>query len=116
MLATFLEDVRQDGQIVPRRLADRLHVHLTQLSRMARVNRNALASKPQSPKVQQRLGEIARIIAKAAEMSGDEGRAIIWFRHQPIAGFGMTAEQLVELGRPELVMEELQRMEEGVYS
>ena len=116
MLANFLDDIRDGDMIAPRRLAERLRVPMTRLSKLAHVNRNTLSAKAGSPVVQERLGEIARIIAKAAELSGDEGRAIIWFRHQPIAGFGSTAEELVEDGHAELVMEHLERMESGVYS
>lgn len=116
MLATFLDEVRQGDLIVPRRLAERLHIRLGHLSRMARVNRNALSTRPESPKVQERLAEITQIIARAAELSGDEGRAIIWFRHQPLAGWGKTAEQLVEMGLADEVMTHLSRMEAGVYS
>ncbi len=116
MLASFLDDIREGDMIAPRRMAARLRVPLTQLSRLAHVNRNTLTAKAGSPAVQARLGGIARIIAKAAELSGDEGRAIIWFRHQPIPGFGSTAEELVEDGHAELVIEHLERMEAGVYS
>lgn len=116
MLASFLDDIRDGDMIAPRRMAERLRLPLTRLSRLAHVNRNTLTARPESPAVQAKLGEIARIIARAAELSGDEGRAIIWFRHQPIAGFGSTAEDLVEEGHSELVMEHLERMAAGVYS
>lgn len=116
MLAAFLEDIRDGDMIAPKRLAERLRVPMTQLSRLAHVNRNTLTAKASSPLVQERLGEIARIIAKAAELSGDEGKAVIWFRHQPIMGFGSTAEELVEEGHAEAVLEHLDRMAAGVYS
>jgi hypothetical protein len=115
MLVAFLEDIREGDLIAPRRLAERLRVPMTRLSRLARLNRNTMASRPGSPAVQEKLGQIARIIARAAELSGDEGRAIIWFKHQPIAGFGMTAEQLVEGGRADAVWWTLDSMEEGAY-
>lgn len=117
MLATFLEDIRDGDFIAPRRMAERLRVPMTRLSKLAHVNRNTLSAKPASPVVQARLGEIARIIAKAAELSGDEGRAIIWFRHQPIVGFGnKTAEELVEEGHADAVIWHLEGMEAGVYA
>jgi hypothetical protein len=116
MLASFLEDVREGDMIAPRRMAQRLRVPLTRLSKLAHVNRNALTSQAGSSRVQAGLSEVAQIIAKASELSGDEGRAIVWFRHQPIAAFGMTAEQMVEKGHAALVLEHLARMEEGVYS
>lgn len=116
MLAAFLDDVRDHDMIAPRRLAERLRLSMSALARLSRLNRNTMAARPESPAVQARLGEIARIVARAAELAGDEGKAIIWFRHQPIPGFGKTAEALVEEGHGELVMEDLERMAEGVYS
>lgn len=117
MLARFLDDIRDGDMIAPKRMAERLRVPMTQLSRLAHVSRNTLTGKAESPLVQARLGEIARIIAKAAELSGDEGRAIIWFRHQPIPGFGnKTAEELVEDGHADAVFWHLRGLEEGVYA
>ena len=109
MLAAFLDDIRDHDMIAPRRLAERLRLPMARLARIAHINRNTMAAKPESPAVQAKLGKIARIIARAAELAGDEGRAIIWFKHQPIVGFGKTAEELVEMGRADLVMEDLER-------
>lgn len=116
MLAAFLDDIRDHDMIAPRRMAARLKLPLSGLAKLARVNRNTMTAKPQSPAVQAKLGEIARIIARAAELSGDEGRAIMWFKYQPIVGFGMTAEALVEQGHGEAVLWTLDGMEEGVYA
>lgn len=116
MLAAFLNDIRDHDLIAPRRMADRLRLPISRLAKLAHVNRNTMTSKPDSPAVQAKLGEIARIIAHAADLAGDEGRAIIWFKHQPIPGFGKTPEELVELGQAHLVLEDLERMAAGVYS
>ena len=116
MLTAFLDTVRDGDMIAPRRMADRLKLPMTGLAKLARLNRNTLSSKANSSAVQTRLGEIAAIIARAAELSGDEGRAIIWFRHQPIVGFGETAEQLVEAGHAKAVLWHLDGLENGVYA
>lgn len=116
MLASFLETVREGGMIAPRRMAERLRLPMTGLAKLARLNRNTLSVKADSAAVQKRLGEIAAIITRAAELSGDEGRAIIWFRHQPIVGFGETAEQLVEAGHAKAVLWHLDGLENGVYA
>lgn len=116
MLAAFLDDIRDHDLIAPRRMAERLRLPMSRLAKLAHVNRNTMTAKPDSPAVQARLGEIARIIARAAELAGDEGRAIIWFKHQPLVGFGRTAEELVEAGHADAVLEDLERMAEGVYS
>lgn len=116
MLAAFLDDIRDNDMIAPRRLAERLRLPMSRLAQIAHVNRNTMAARPESPAVQAKLGEIARIIARAAELAGDEGRAIIWFRHQPIAGFGKTAEELVGEGQGEAVLWTLDGMDQGVYA
>jgi uncharacterized protein (DUF2384 family) len=90
---------------------------LSGLAKLAHVNRNTMTAKPESRAVQAKLGQIAAIIARAAEMSGDEARAIIWFKHMPIVGFGgKTAEQLVEEGHADAVMATLETMEQGGYA
>lgn len=116
MLAAFLDDIRDQDIILPRRLAERLRLPMTRLAKLAHLNRNTMSARPESPAVQEKLGQIARIVARAAELSGDEGRAVIWFRHQPIPGFGRTAEELVEDGHADLVLEDLERMADGTYS
>ena len=116
MLAAFLDDIRDHDMIAPRRMAERLRLPLSRLAKLAHLNRNTMAARPDSPAVQAKLGEIARIIARAADLAGDEGRAIIWFKHQPIAGFGKTAEELVEEGQAEAVMWTLESMDQGAYA
>lgn len=117
MLANFLDAVREGDMIAPKRMAERLRVPMTGLAKLTHLNRNTLSTKAGSPSVQAKLGEIARIIARASELSGDEGRAIIWFRHQPITGFeGRTAEQLVEEGHVEAVLWHLEGLDNGVYA
>jgi uncharacterized protein (DUF2384 family) len=116
MLAAFLDDIREGDLIAPRRMADRMRVPLARLSQLAHLNRNTMTSRPESQAVQDKLGQIARIISRAADLSGDEGRAIIWFKHQPLAGWGQTPEELVESGDAQAVIDDLERMAEGVYS
>ena len=116
MLAPFLDDIREGDLIAPRRMAERLRLPMTRLSRLARLNRNTMISRPESPAVQEKLGQIARIITHAAQLAGDEARAIIWFRHQPLPGWNRTAEELVEEGLAREVLDDLDRHSEGVYS
>ena len=115
MLATFFDDIRDHDMIAPRRLAERLRLPMSRLAKIAHVNRNTMAARPDSPAIQAKLGQIAAIIARAAELSGDEGKAVIWFKHQPIVGFGKTAEALVEEGQGGAVLWALDGMEQGVY-
>ena len=117
MLATFLESVHEGNIIAPRLMAAELRLPMTDLAKLAGVNRNTLSTKAGSAAVQSGLGMIARIIAKASELAGDEGRAIIWFRHQPLIGFdGKTAQELVEAGHADAVIWHLESLDNGVYA
>jgi len=119
MLSPFLAQVMepQKGVISPRRLSDVLHISLSDLSKLTQLHRNTLTRNPESPEVQQRLGEVARIITLAADLVGDRQRAIIWFRHQPLSGFdNKTAEQLVATGHIDAVFEHLAMLSDGGYA
>src|SRR3546814_17131624 len=74
MLTAFLDDIRDGDLIAPRRMAERLRLPMTRLSRIAHLNRNTMTAPPASPTVQAKLGAIARIITRAAERS--EGRRV----------------------------------------
>ncbi len=117
-LAAFLDDIREHDGIASRRVAQRLRVPMSHPAKPTHVNRNTMTAGAERPAVavQARLGEIARIIARAADLSGDEGRAINWFKHRPLPGFGKTPEELVEDGQAALVLEQLERMAAGAHS
>jgi uncharacterized protein (DUF2384 family) len=119
MLNRFLDEVSEPGQgyLSPRRMSQVLRMPLSELARVAHLHRNTLAREPRSDRVQSRLGEIARLIAFASDLTGDTGRAIIWFRHQPLTGFDhKTAEQLVAEGHGEAVRKHLELLTEGGYA
>jgi uncharacterized protein (DUF2384 family) len=119
MLSPFLTEVtdRASGLLRPERLGAALHMPATQLARLAQVHRNTLQRHPESPVVQARLGEVARVVAAAADLLGDTGRAVVWFRHQPLAGFdGRTAAELVADGRADAVLAHLELLRDGAYA
>jgi len=119
MRSPFLAEVMepQKSVISPQRLSSVLHISLARLSKITQLHRNTLTRHPESPEVQQRLGEVARIISLAAELVGDQQRAIIWFRHQPLSGFDhKTAEELVAAGHADAVFEHLAMLSDGVYA
>jgi uncharacterized protein (DUF2384 family) len=120
VLSTFLDEVRDPrrGTISPRRVGKALRLPTAELARLARLHRNTLTQRPDSPAVQARLGGVARVIAAAAELlGGDTGRAIIWFRHQPLAGFdGRTAAELLTSGHIDAVLEHLEMLRDGTYA
>lgn len=120
MISAFLDQVtdRRGGFISPQRVSEALHVPLARIARLAKVHRNTLAQRPESPLVQERLGDVARIIATATELlGGEQGRAIVWFMHQPLSGFdGRTAEELVAAGHSDAVVAHLDLLREGSYA
>ena len=119
MLSPFLAEVMEPhkGVISPHLLSQMLHISLARLSELTQLHRNTLTRHPESPEVQQRLGEIARIVTVAAELVGDRTRAIVWFRHQPLSGFdNKTAEELVAVGHADAVLEHLAMLSDGVYA
>jgi len=120
MLSPFLEAVTepQEGLISPHLMSEKMKMSLTDLSHVVHLHRNTLTRSASSPNVQNRLGQIVRIVTEAASMvGGDSNRAILWFRFQPLAGFdNKTAEQLVMAGNAEAVEVHLKMLHEGVYS
>ena len=100
-----------------RLLADGLGVTLTELAALAGVARNTLTAKSGARKVDQALSPVVRIIAIAGEMAGDESRAAIWFKHQPIPGWaGKTAYDLVRERKADKVIAYLEAVRSGVYA
>ena len=120
MLAEPLEAVYDHtmNAISPEKVAETLHVTMGQIARIAAVHRNTLTRTPTSPKVQERLGEVMRIITEATNLlGGDVGRAALWFCHQPLAGFeGQTAEELVTSGHAAAVVAHLAMLRQGDYA
>ena len=99
------------------RLSEQLGVTQAELARLVGVARNTLTAKSATRKVDAALSPIVRILAMAAEMAGDETRAVIWFKHQPIPGWaGKTAYDLVGEGKAGQVLEYLEAVRAGVYA
>ena len=118
MLSAYITDVTDPmGLLSPQRISETLRMPLAQLARLVHVHRNTMTRHPGSPSVQARLGEVARVIATAADLlGGDTGRAVLWFRHQPLSGFdGQTAEDLVAAGAVEAVLAHLETLRDGGY-
>jgi uncharacterized protein (DUF2384 family) len=118
MLNPVLARMASDsGALSPQRVAGMLHMSLGELARVTHIHRNTLTRFPDSPRVQERLGEIARIVATAAELTGDAARALVWFRFQPLAGFeNRTAADLVAAGQGSAVLKHLETLADGGYA
>lgn len=100
-----------------RRVGAALGLPLGELAALAGVARNTLTAASGARKVDAALSPIVRILALATEMTGEEGRAAIWFKHQPIPGFaGKTAQDLVRAGQAQAVMDYLDGVRSGVYA
>ena len=57
-----------------------------------------------------------RILAMAAEMTGDQQSAAVWFKQQPIPGWaGKTAHDLVREDKADKVLAYLKAVRSGVY-
>ena len=100
-----------------REIEKRLGVTQSELAKLARVSRNTLAASTSSRKIDSALSPLVRILAIATEMAGDEQRAAVWFKHQPIPGWaGKTTFDLVGEGRSDKVFAYLDAVRSGVYA
>jgi len=94
-----------------------LGVTNSELAKLIGIARNTLTAKSGARKVDQALSPVVRILAMASDMAGDEYRAAIWFKHQPIPGWaGKTAYDLVAEGKADKVMAYLEAVRSGVYA
>jgi uncharacterized protein (DUF2384 family) len=101
----------------PRRVSEQLGVTLAELARLIGVARNTLTAQSSARKVDGALSNVVRILSMASEMAGDESRAVIWFKHQPIPGWGgKTAFDLVGEGKADRVLAYLEAVRSGVYA
>lgn len=116
MAATGFADAQSPFLSVSRVTA-LLGVTNAELAKLIGVARNTLAAKSGARKIDQALSPVVRILAMAAEMAGDESRAAIWFKHQPIPGWaGKTAYDLVSEGKSDKVLTYLEAVRSGVYA
>jgi len=64
--------------------------------------------------VQDFLHESLRVIKAATDLNGDLGRALFWFRNEPLAVFGYrTPERLVSEGRTDDLLRYVMSLEAG---
>lgn len=99
------------------RVSEVLGINQSELAKLAGIARNTLTAKTSARKVDQALSPIVRILAMAIEMTGDESRAVIWFKHQPMPGWaGKTAYDLVGEGKADKVLAYLEAVRSGVYA
>ncbi len=113
----FLDSLHADdvpGAISPALLAGRLGVPVQKLASVARVHRNTLGMTPASPKLQDAMVDVVRVLSAAYALTGDMDRAIFWFRNHPIADFNhYTPMQLVEQGKVQAVVDYVESLSAG---
>jgi len=98
----------------PTKVASRLSLQLQELADSAHVHRNTLTARPQSPKVQELLRAILRVLSAATEAFGDQDVALSWMRNEPVSAFRhKTALDLVREGRTEAVVIYLESISVG---
>lgn len=98
----------------PRRFAQALHIDLQTLAEQARVHRNTISRAPGSRGVQDFLREAMRVIKAATDLNGDLGRALAWYRNEPLAVFAYkTPERLVAEGRSDDLLRYVMSLEAG---
>jgi len=103
--------------VEPQRLAALLGVTLTELADLADLHRSSLSRNPHSPEIQGKLGLLTTILARAAEVGGGTAKAVLWFRHQPIAALGNARPaDLTAAGEGKAVLQYLDALEQGAYA
>ena len=60
------------------------------------------------------MGDMVRVLSAAYSLNGDLGRALFWFRNQPIPEYAhLTAMQLVEQGKAQAVVDYIESISGG---
>lgn len=115
--ANFLATLKEQGSrtaLSPERLADALGLPIQKLASLARVHRNTVSLTPMSPKLQDAMVDVVRVLSAAHALTGDIDRALFWFRNQPIADFDhFTPMQLVEQGKVQAVIDYIESISGG---
>lgn len=111
----FLRDPELPAPVLSaRRYGEALCIDQQTLAQQAHVHRNTLSRMPASESVQRFLRDALRVIRAATDISGEVGRALYWYRNEPLTAFGYkTAEQLVSDGRSEDVLRYVASLEAG---
>lgn len=98
----FVYSLRSEDKPValsPARFAMALDLPLQKMASLARVHRNTVTNAPDSPKLQEAMSAMLRVLSAASSLCGDVEKALFWFRNQPIPDFGhRTAMEVIQQG------------------
>ncbi|UPG95096.1 DUF2384 domain-containing protein [Luteibacter aegosomatissinici] len=98
----------------PAKVGEFFGFRVQELAERAHVHRNTPTSRPQAPQLQKYLQDMVRVLAAAAEMTGDIDRAAFLVRNEPLRAFGYkTADMLIQDGRTDDVIGYLESMAGG---
>ena len=101
----------------PRRFLDLTGMQVQDLAALAGVDRNTVARNPHSPRIQEAVGTVVRLLESATEVAGDMNRALLWYRHQPIEAYRFqTPAELVAKGHTDAVIAYLDDLRHGTYA
>lgn len=115
LVNTVTPELRDEGtgRLDAGRIADRLGVSVNRLAPAAGVSQQALSKRPDSPRAQKRLAEIARVFASLDELGwGDEAKMWLNTAHPRLGGEPPLA--LILEGRAGEVARMLERAVEGI--
>lgn len=115
VVSSFVDSLQEPRTpyISPQRLSKALGVKVAGLAELTGVHRNTLRN-PASDRLQGRMREMVKVISAAAELTGDLGKAIYWYRNEPISDYGhRTAAELVADAQVEAVLAYIRDMENG---
>ena len=101
----------------PRRLLDLTGMQVQDLAALAGVDRNTVARNPHSPRIQDAVSTVVRLLESATEVAGDMNRALLWYKHQPIEAYRFqTPAELVAKGHTDAVIAYLDDLRHGTYA
>ncbi|MPZ20161.1 MAG: DNA-binding protein [Luteitalea sp.] len=111
-----LEEFQEEGtpNLSPTRIAERFSIQLQELAALAGVHRNTVRLHPESPKLQDYLRNLVRVLSAAATIQPDLERTIFFLKNAPIVAFEhKTAYQLVSEGRTDDVIRYFESIRSG---
>jgi len=113
---TAFEEFHEKGtpNLSPARIAERLSLQVQEVAALAGVHRNTVRLHPESPKLQESMRNLLRVLSAATAVQPDLERAVYFLKNVPIPAFRhKTAYQLVGEGRTEDVVSYLESVESG---
>jgi hypothetical protein len=116
VVSRFMHSIQEPRKpfISPVRFAKAAGVSVQALAALAGAHRNTVSQHPDSGRLQERLRDMVKAIVAAVGVTGDLGKAIYWFRNEPIADYRhQTAAELVAAGRLDAVLTYLEDLRNG---